>query len=181
MQAAMSDPAAQAQMMRFAEQMQQAVQSNPQLRALTKQLEGLDMEGGIAAAVEKLQENPALKEIARQLQGEGGAGMADIGRAMELGQKAVAQMLADPEQSAKLQQAMAQMMNPEAMAAMAEQFGSLLGGEGGEDMAEMMDRLGLGGRGRATDKDEDVFSANPWDNKDEDVFNANPWDNKDEM
>lgn len=167
LQQAMADPETQSQMLKFAEKMQQTMMENPKLQELTKQFEGMDLEGGIAGALEKLQDNPALKEMAEQFKSGGGLGAGDMAKAMELGQKAMASLLSDPEQAAKLQEAVAQMMNPEAMAAMAEQFGSLMRGEGSNDMAQMMAKLGLGGKGATAEEDDEVFSGNPWDNKDE--------------
>jgi len=164
MQQAMSDPETQAQMLKFAEQMQQAVLHNPQLQQLSKSIEGLGLGDGLSAALHKLQDDPELRDVAQQMQA-GDAGPETMARAMELGQKAFAQVLSDPEHAAKFQQAMAQMMNPETMAAMAEQFGAMLGGEQGGDMADLFAQLGQGARGAGA-KDDDGLGGIAWD-KDE--------------
>lgn len=152
MQQAMQDPETMQKMQAFAEQMQEQMASNPQLRALTESLEGLGgAEGGLQAMMAKFQANPAMQEMAERLKEDLGFDLSNIqelanspdgmARAMRASQKAFAKMMADPEQMEKLQEAVAEILPPGAMESMAELMQGMMGGSQ-DEMAKLMGSAG---------------------------------------
>jgi len=162
-QQAMADPESQAAMMQFAEQMQQAVQSNPQLAQLTKSLEGMDMEGGLQAAMEQLQNNPMIKQMAEQMQA-GGGGADKMREAMQQSQQMIQQLMSDPDAMKQAMEQMAAAMQPDKINEMAEQMAAIMGGGG---MPGLRGGGGMAGlRGGSNDVDNDGLGSLNWD-KDE--------------
>lgn len=147
---AMSDPEAQQQMMQWAEKLQESLMENPQMAALAKQFENMDLGGNFAKAMEDLQNNPQMKEMAEQLKGEleglEEGGMDSLSKAINVGQEVFKKMMADPSYLEQFGETMKQMLPPEALANMEEQIKAAMeagGGAGGmPDLEQLKQAMG---------------------------------------
>jgi len=156
---AMSDENTQRQMLEWAEKLKEQLDSNPQLQALAKQFENLDLGGDFASALEELQNNPQVQQMTEQIK----AGLAGLGgegddadaleNAINVGQEVFKKMLGDPEYLEQFGETMKKMLPPEALANMEEQIKAAMENGGMPDLAQLQQAMGgMGGMGGLKDE-----------------------------